>query len=75
MNRVRRESFGKNAAVADLDECIDTVGAQLLAVVPESRVLQLAAANGTVPPASDPAVVAAQAMAKRLLGQRVPLTF
>ena len=26
MNRVRRESFGKNAAVADLDECIDTVG-------------------------------------------------
>lgn len=24
MNRVRRESFGKNAAVADLDECIDT---------------------------------------------------
>ena len=27
MNRVRRESFGKNAAVADLDECIDTVGA------------------------------------------------
>ena len=75
MNRVRRESFGKNAAVADLDECIDTVGAQLLAVVPESRVLQLAAANGTVPPASDPAVVAVQAMAKRLLGQRVPLTF
>ena len=28
MNRVRRESFGKNAAVADLDECIDTVGVQ-----------------------------------------------
>ena len=40
MNRVRRESFGKNAAVADLDECIDTVGVQLLAVIPESRVLQ-----------------------------------
>ena len=73
--RVRRESFGKNAAVADLDECIDTVGVQLLAVIPESRVLQLAGANGTVPPAADPAVVAGQAMAKRLCGQRVPLTF
>ena len=46
MNRVRRESFGKNASVADLDECIDTVGAQLLAVIPESRILQLAGANG-----------------------------
>ena len=75
MNRVQRESFGKNAAVADLDECIDTVGVQLLAVIPESRVLQLAGANGTVPPAADPAVVAGQAMAKRLCGQRVPLTF
>ncbi len=76
MNRVRRESFGKNAAVAEfLDECIDTVGVQLLAVIPESRVLQLAGANGTVPPAADPAVVAGQAMAKRLCGQRVPLTF
>lgn len=75
MNRVRRESFGKNAAVADLDECIDTVGVQLLAVIPESRVLQLAGANGTVPPAADPAVVAGQAMAKRLCGQRVRLPF
>ena len=75
MNRVRRESFGKNASVADLDECIDTVGAQLLAVIPESRTLQLAGANGTIPPAGDPAVIAAQAMAKRLCGQRVPLTF
>ena len=54
---------------------IDTVGVQLLAVIPESRVLQLAGANGTVPPAADPAVVAGQAMAKRLCGQRVPLTF
>ena len=61
--------------LADLDECIDTVGVQLLAVIPESRVLQLAGANGTVPPAADPAVVAGQAMAKRLCGQRVPLTF
>ena len=75
MNRVTRESFGKRAAVADLDECIDTVGAQLLAVIPESKPLQLAGANGSVPPPADPAVIAGQAMAKRLCGQRVPLTY
>ena len=75
MNRVTRESFGKRAAVADLDECIDTVGAQLLAVIPESKPLQLSGANGSVPPAADPAVIAGQAMAKRLCGQRVPLTY
>ena len=75
MNRITRESFGKRAAVFDLDECIDTVGAQLLAVIPESRELQLAGAQGTVPAPGDPAVVAGQAMAKRLCGQRVPLTF
>lgn len=75
MNRVTRESFGKKAAVFDLDECIDTVGVQLLAVIPESRELQLAGAQGTVSSPADPAVVAGQAMAKRLCGQRVPLTF
>ena len=75
MNRVTRESFGKGAAVADLDECIDTVGAQLLAVIPESAALQQCGARGAVPPPQDPAVAAGQAMARRLCGQRVPLTF
>ena len=37
MNRVSRSSFGKDAAVFDLDECIDTVGLQLIAAIPESR--------------------------------------
>ncbi len=75
MNRVTRKSFGKRAAVFDLDECIDTVGVQLLAVIPESPELQLAGARGTVPPPTDPAVTAGQAMAKRICGQRIPLTF
>ena len=75
MNRVTRESFGKGAAVADLAECIDTVGAQLLAVIPESAALQQCGARGAVPPPQDPAVAAGQAMARRLCGQRVPLTF
>ena len=75
MNRVTRESFGRRASVADLDECIDTVGAQLIAVIPESAALQQAGAAGTVPPAGDAAAVAGQALAKRICGQRVPLTF
>ena len=75
MNRVTRESFGKRASVEDLDEWIDTVGAQLIAVIPESIALQRAGAAGTVPPVHDTAVVAGQALAKRLCGQRVPLTF
>ena len=75
MNRVTRESFGRRASVADLDECIDTVGAQLIAVIPESTALQQAGAAGTVPPAGDPATVAGQALAKRICGQRVPLTY
>ena len=75
MNRVTRESFGKRASVEDLDECIDTVGAQLIAVIPESVALQQAGAAGAVPPVHDAAVVAGQALAKRLCGQRVPLTF
>lgn len=75
MNRVTRQSFGKRAPVFDLDECIDTVGVQLLAVIPESRELELAGASGAVPPPTDAAVVAGQALAKRLCGQRVPLTF
>ena len=75
MNRVTRESFGKRASVEDLDECIDTVGTQLIAVIPESVALQQAGAAGTVPPVHDAAVVAGQALAKRLCGQRVPLTF
>ncbi len=49
MNRVTRDSFGKRASVEDLDECIDTVGAQLIAVIPESVALQQAGAAGTVP--------------------------
>ncbi len=74
LNRVTRQSFGRGSAVYDLDECIDTVGIQLLAVIPESPALQQAAAAGAAVPATDPAAGAAAAMTARLLGERVPLT-
>ena len=74
MNRVQKTSFGKNAPVFDLDECIDTVGAQLIGVIPESAPLQQAAAAGTVLDPRSAAAAAGQAIARRLCGERVPLT-
>lgn len=75
INRAGKDSFGRHAAVFDLDECIDTVGAQLLAVIPESRELQQAAAAGAALAPHCAAAVAGEAMAKRVSGARVPLTF
>ena len=74
MNRVSRSSFGKDAAVFDLDECIDTVGLQLIAAIPESRTLQRAGAAGTALPQDCPAAIAGHALAGRILGERIPLT-
>lgn len=71
LNRVGSASFG--GAVRDLDECIDTVAAQLIAVVPESSQLQLCAAKGQALPADCLAFRAVDNLARRLQGQRVPL--
>lgn len=75
VNRLRPDSFGRRAAVADLDECIDTVGVQLLGVVPESVVLQRCVMAGEALPESSPAAAACAAVAGRLLGERIPLLF
>lgn len=75
VNRMRPDSFGRGAAVFDLDECIDTVGVQLLGVVPESRELQQSALSGAALPAGCLAAQAGAAIAGRLLGQRIPLLF
>lgn len=74
VNRAARACFGERAPVFDLDECIDTVGLQLIAVIPESRELQQAAATGTELPQTCPAAAAGAALAGRILGQRIPLT-
>ncbi|MEE0799668.1 MAG: AAA family ATPase [Gemmiger sp.] len=73
VNRVSRSSFGRDSAVYDLDECIDTVGLQLIAVIPESRELQQAGAAGTELPPGCLAALAGEALAGRLLGERIPL--
>lgn len=66
VNRVSPISFG--SGVRDLDECIDTVAVQLIAVLPESAGLA-AAAGGAPLGREDPAFVAADNLARRLLGE------
>ena len=73
VNRVTDRTF-KNGAVRDLDECIDTVCAQLIAVIPESAMLQRAAAMGERLPVECPTYEAFDRLARRLLGQRVNLS-
>ncbi len=73
INRLMPDSFGKHAPVYDLDECIDTVGIQLLGVLPESRELQRCAMLGEALPEDCMASLVGSAMAGRLLGQRIPL--
>lgn len=71
INRVRRSLMG--AGLQDLDECIDTVGAQLIGVVPFSGRLAAAGANSTPLKPGCRAARAMQAIAARLIGEEVPL--
>ncbi|HIW53460.1 MAG TPA: AAA family ATPase [Candidatus Ruthenibacterium merdigallinarum] len=71
INRVPRRAA--DAAVGDFDLCIDTVGAQLLGVVPESAALAAACASGKGLAQAEPAHAVFRAIAARLCGERVPL--
>lgn len=75
INRVDAGGFGRAPAnpVQNLDECIDTVGAQLIGVVPQSAGLAAAAAASRVLPPEDPAFAPLDNIARRLLGEEVPL--
>lgn len=72
MNRVRADSF-RTSGVRDLDECIDTVAVQLIAVLPESAEVQRAAAQGQPLAVGCMAYRAVDALAARLQGELVPL--
>lgn len=63
----------KKSAVQDLDECIDTVGVQLIGVVPQSTEVQLAAAKGEMLPSGCLAAKAFHNIAARILGETAPL--
>lgn len=72
INRLNLPTFRKSP-IRDLDECIDTVGAQLIGVVPFSTEIQKAGATGApLAPAGRPRL-ALRAIAARLCGQYTPL--
>lgn len=73
LNRVNLAQVMKDGFVADLDEAIDTVGAQLLAVIPESETIRQSAGTGErLPPGSEEEKIFG-AIARRIMGEDVPL--
>lgn len=71
INRVPRSLA--HTGIEDLDECIDTVGARLIGVVPESAPLAAASAHSAPLPGDDMAAKAFSAIAARLGGEQIPL--
>lgn len=59
--------------IANLDECIDTVSARLIGVIPQSDDIMRAAVNGSRIPAKSKAAKAFNAVAARLCGRETPL--
>ncbi len=72
VNRVGPNTFEKGV-VEDLDECIDTVAVQLIAVIPESVAVLKCSAAGQPLPANTLAYRAFDNLARRILGEEVPL--
>ena len=71
INRVDAKAVARGP-ISDLDEVIDTVGARLLGVLPESTALHLAAVSGRALPEGEAATAFAN-IARRLEGEQVPL--
>lgn len=59
--------------IANLDEIIDTVGIQLLGVIPEDFALKEATGKGMPLPLNASSLVAFDAISKRLSGDQIPL--
>ncbi len=73
LNNVNPYSVMNGEGLEDLDEAIDIVGLQLLGVVPESEDIRRAANTGTALPKNGREEKVFQAIARRMLGEDVPL--
>ncbi|MEG1069121.1 MAG: septum formation initiator, partial [Ruthenibacterium sp.] len=71
LNKVPQTLAG--TGIEDLDVCIDTVGAQLIGVLPDSEQVKIAGATGTKLPQDCKADRAFAAVAARICGQEIPL--
>lgn len=74
INRVHARVLEDNA-IGDLDDAIDTVGVQLLGVVPDSPAIMKAGASGVPLPKSGRDAAIYTAIARRITGEDVPLVF
>ena len=75
LNRVDARRILSDGVLVDLDEAIDIVGVRLIGVVPESAVIQKAAAKSEALPQSSVAAQVYTAIAQRILGQDRPLIY
>ncbi|MEG0769426.1 MAG: AAA family ATPase [Ruthenibacterium sp.] len=71
LNRV--PAYLNGVGVADLDECIDLVGVQLIGVLPESIEVRAAAATGLPLDPGGLSAAAFSAVAARICGVQIPL--
>ena len=73
INRLDTKQFCRRRPIPHLDFAIDTVGAQLLGIVPEDQELTYRLGAGMVLPQQSSARAACRNIALRLLGQTVEL--
>lgn len=73
VNRLEIKDFSRRRPFPHLDFAIDTVGAQLLGIVPEDREFAYRLGAGMVLPQQNAAGAACSRVARRLLGQSIEL--
>ena len=73
INKVNPDIF-KADLIADLDEIIDTVGVQLIGVIPDDDAVVIATGKGQPLPSNSLAFKAFDAISKRIKGEDVPLS-
>jgi len=73
INKLDGKQVGK-AFIKHLDEIIDTIGIQLIGVIPSDLQVAIAMGTGQPIPTTSPGLKAFDAISKRLNGENVPLT-
>lgn len=73
INKVSKKVIGSHL-VGHLDEIIDKIGVQLIGVIPDDFKIAVATGTGTPMPTDSGALMAFDAISKRLGGEYVPLT-
>lgn len=73
INKVSKKIIGSEL-VTHLDEIIDTIGVQLIGVIPDDFQLTIATGKGQPIPTTAESLKAFDAIAKRLNGENAPLT-